>query len=126
MKASRSRIIVYRIALAAAVTGITILATTPLSYPVIPDVNDKFNHVLAFFVLALLADFSFPEKKFAVAMILSLLGYGLAIEIIQYFLSHRMFSLLDLAADAAGIGLYKISSPLLKKVWMEFLSKTES
>lgn len=126
MDISRSRIIVCRIALAAAFAGITILATTPLSYPVVSGVNDKFTHVLAFFVLALLADFSFPEKEFAIAMVLALLGYGLAIEIIQYFLPHRMFSLLDLAADAAGIGLYRIFSPVLKKVWTEFLSKNES
>ena len=126
MNVSRSHIIVFRISLAAAVTGITILATTPLSYPVVSDVNDKFNHVLAFFVLALLADFSFPEKEFAGAMILSLLGYGLAIEITQYFLPHRMFSLLDLATDAAGIGLYRIFRPLLKKVWTDFLCRNES
>ncbi len=126
MNVSRSRIIVCRIGLVAALAGITILATTPLSYPVVSGVNDKFNHVLAFFVLALLADFSFPEKEFAAAMMLSLLGYGLAIEITQYFLPHRMFSLLDLAADAAGIGLYKIFRPLLKKVWTEFLTKNES
>jgi hypothetical protein len=91
MRASRSRIIVYRIALAAALAGITILATTPLSYPVVSGVNDKFNHVLAFFVLALLADFSFPEKEFAFAMILSLIVYVLSIEIIQYLLPHRKF-----------------------------------
>jgi len=126
MNVSRSHRIIFRISLAAALIGITILAVTPLSYPVVSGVNDKFNHVLAFFVLALLTNFSFPEKEFAAAMILSLIGYGLAIEITQYFLPHRMFSLLDLVTDGAGIGLYKAFRPLLKKVWMEFLTKTES
>jgi len=28
--------------------------------------------------------------------------------------------------DGAGIGLYKAFRPLLKKVWMKFLTKTES
>ena len=115
MNLSRNNSIVFRIALAAAVSGILILATTPLSYPVVSDINDKVNHVLAFFVLALLAEFSFPEKKSSLAMILPLLAYGIAIEIIQYFIPYRMFSLFDVAADAAGIGLFKISFPLLKK-----------
>jgi len=39
----------------------------------------------------------------------------LTIEIIQHFLPYRMFSLFDVAADAIGIVLYKISFPFLKK-----------
>jgi len=115
MKLSQSNIIVFRISLAAAVSGILILATTPLQYPVISGINDKLNHIFAFFILSLLANFSFPEKKFFVAIFLPLLGYGLTIEIIQHFLPYRMFSLFDVAADAIGIGLYKISFPFLRK-----------
>ena len=108
MTSHPSRIILFRIALAAALSGITILATSPISYPVVADVNDKLNHVLAFLVLAWLADASFPEKKFPITLIASLFAYGLAIEIIQYFLPFRMFSWFDVAADGAGIGFYKI------------------
>lgn len=115
MNPSRSRVIVFRISLAAALAGITILATTPLSYPVVSDVNDKFNHLLAFFVLSLLTDASFPGKKFNLAMLLALMAYGLSLEIIQHFLPYRMFSLWDAGTDAAGIGLYKIVSLLLRK-----------
>ncbi len=115
MNGSRSSIIVFRISLAAAVAGILILATTPLQYPVVSGINDKLNHIFAFFILALLADFSFPVRKFSLCIILPLLGYGIAIEVIQYFLPYRMFSLYDVAADAMGIGLYKISFSLLKK-----------
>jgi len=125
MKLSRSNIIVFRISLAAALSGILILATTPHSYPVVSDMNDKFNHVLAFFILALLADFSFPEKKSTLAMVLPLLAYGMAIEIIQYFLPYRMFSLFDVTADAVGIGLYKISFSLLKKGLDGVINKKE-
>jgi VanZ family protein len=39
-----------------------------------------------------------------------LLGYGLAIEIIQYILPYRSFSLLDLAADAFGLLAYGFQS----------------
>ena len=36
----------------------------------------------------------------------SLLAFGLFIEVVQYFLPYRQFSLLDLAADGIGIWLY--------------------
>lgn len=115
MKLSRSNIIVFRISLTAAVTGILILATTPMEYPVVSGINDKLNHIFSFFVLSLLADFSFSENKFFVGIFLPLMGYGMAIEIIQHFLPYRMFSLFDVAADALGIVLYWISLPLLQK-----------
>ncbi len=115
MNFSRSSIIVFRISLTAAVAGILILATTPLEYPVVSGINDKLNHIFAFFVLALLASFSFPEKKFFSSIFLPLMCYGMAIEIIQHFLPYRMFSLFDVAADALGIVLYWISLPLLQK-----------
>ena len=115
MKLSRSNIIVFRLSLAAAVTGILILATTPLEYPVVSGINDKLNHIFAFFVLSLLTDFSFPDKKFSYAFFLPLLGYGLSIECIQYFLPYRMFSLFDIAGDAIGILIYRTSFPLFEK-----------
>ena len=115
MSVSRSNIIIFRISLTAAVTGILILATTPLEYPVVSGINDKLNHLFAFFVLSLLANYSFPDKQFGRAVFLPLMGYGLAIEIIQYFLPYRMFSLFDVAADAVGIVIYWISMPYLKK-----------
>jgi len=110
----RFSIIIFRISLAAALIGIMILATSPLQYPVISDLNDKFRHVLAFFVLAVLTDASFPETEFNFAMAFALLAYGLSIEIIQYFLPYRMFSLWDMAADGCGIGLYKMISPFMR------------
>ena len=115
MNGSRSNIIVFRISLAAAASGILILATTPLEYPMVSGINDKLNHIFAFFVLALLSDFSFPDKKFFLSIFLPVMGYGMTIELIQHFLPYRMFSLFDVAADAIGIVLYKISFPFLKK-----------
>ncbi|MEZ4577645.1 MAG: hypothetical protein R2875_06410 [Desulfobacterales bacterium] len=86
MTSPTSRIIVFRIALAAAISGITILATSPVSYPVVADVNDKLNQRLAFLVLAWLTDASF-RTKISLVLIFPLFAYGLAIEIIQYFLA---------------------------------------
>lgn len=110
----------YRFVLAVALSVIFYLATTDLEVPGVEDVNDKVEHVAAFAVLALLADFSWPRSGFGAAKALFLLGYGLAIEITQYFLPYREFSLFDLAADAAGLLLYRLAVPLLMKIfWLK-------
>ena len=71
---------------------------------------------MAFYVLALLVDFSFPQDKFGLSKILALLGFGLLIEVIQYFLPYRTFSLYDLAADGGGLTVYWFSLPTLRYV----------
>jgi len=73
--------------------------------PEIVSISDKLNHTIAFFVLALLLDlsFDFKNKVYAISI---LMGYALAIEVIQYFLPTREFSLLDIFADAVGVVMY--------------------
>lgn len=115
MNLPRSSIHVFRISLSAAVLGILILAVTPLEYPVISGINDKLNHVLAFFALSLLADYSFPESRFNVRIVFSLIVYGIAIEVLQHFIPYRMFSLFDVTADVIGIALFRICRPLFKQ-----------
>lgn len=104
----------FRVALIVAVITILHLATTPLHYPVVEDVNDKASHVLAFFGLALLLDFSFPASPLDWRKILALLAFGLLIETIQYYLPYRTFSLLDWAADGLGIFVYGLALPGLR------------
>lgn len=116
MDPKRTTIIGFRIALVVAVVVVLHLATTPLRYPMVEDVNDKAGHVLAFFGLALLLDFSFPDSGLDWRKILALLAFGLLIEAIQYYLPYRTFSLLDVAADGAGIALYWLSLPALRRV----------
>ncbi len=106
----------FRVALVLASLAILYLATTPLHDTVAGDVNDKLSHVLAFFSLALLLDFSFPDSALEWRKILALLAFGLAIEIIQYYLPYRAFSLLDWGADGLGIVLYRIALPVLQRV----------
>ncbi len=112
----RSIVIGFRVALAAALVIVTHLATTAREYPGIEAINDKLSHVLAFCVLAFLEDFSFPENAFSIHKSLTLLGYGLLLEVIQYFLPYRSFSLLDLTADGVGILLYWSCLPILRRV----------
>ena len=104
----------FRIALIVAIVTILYLAITPFPVPVVEDVNDKASHVLAFFGLALLLDFSFPASALDVRKILALLAFGLLIEVIQYHLPYRTFSLLDWAADGLGITAYWLALPALR------------
>lgn len=127
MDLPRHNILAFRISLTAALLVITHLATTSLQYPMVESMYDKANHVLAFYALAFLADFSFPGNKFGAAKISSLLGYGLLIEVIQYFLPYRSFSLYDLAGDGAGLFLYWLSLPALRYFpWLRSRWKLEA
>ncbi|MFQ5658919.1 MAG: VanZ family protein [Gammaproteobacteria bacterium] len=110
----RTNIVFFRLALVLALIVVTWLATTPIEYPPVESINDKAAHILAFCVLALLGDFSFPDGHYDLSKIAPLLGYGLLIEIIQYFLPYRTCSFLDLVADGIGIALYGFSLPALK------------
>jgi VanZ family protein len=103
--------------LTAAVVAIFYLATTNGHIPVVEGLSDKTEHILAFYVLGLLVDFSWPMTGFRTPKALSLFGYGLAIEIVQYFLPHRTFSLFDLGADGIGLLLYALSVPLIKNIY---------
>lgn len=115
-----STVLVFRAALLT--TGVTIMyLATRGDITVTVNVNDKVSHILAFYVLALLMDFSFPERRFDFSKVAALLGYGLLIECVQYLLPYRTFSLLDLSADAIGLIGYKLSLPTLKYIpWLRW------
>jgi VanZ family protein len=87
------------------------LEETPLA-----SINDKVGHTAAFLCLSFLLDFAWPRYSWGLGKLMPLLGYGLLIELIQYFLPYRSFSLLDLAADGAGLLFYPLSFPLLKRL----------
>jgi len=95
----------FRIAFAVTAVAIAYLAFAPLA--VSPAFSwDKANHVLAFFVMAWLADAGWPGRRRDLPRWGLLLAYGLAIEIIQRVLPMREFSWLDFCADAIGILAY--------------------
>lgn len=96
---------VYRTLLVLTLAAISFLATTSETSAA-EALNDKVSHVLAFFVLAVLIDGSWPSSRFGAMKFLSLLGYGLFIEMMQHFLPRRSASFMDLAADVIGILLY--------------------
>ncbi len=106
----------YRLLLAAALVAISYLAVTSRSIPGVRNVNDKIEHISAFFTLAFLVDFSWPKTGFRAPKLVTLFAYGCAIEIVQHFLVYRSSSLLDLAADVVGMLLYLFVLPLLKEM----------
>ena len=89
------------------------VATMPLHNSSLPQLNDKFVHVIVFFCFAVLSDLTTARKPFWLWKGLPLVAYGLLIEISQSFTTYRSFELADLAADTTGIGIY-----YLLKFWV--------
>jgi VanZ family protein len=116
MKLSLRKIVFYRVLLCISLVIITYLATAELGYAVFPFNYDKINHLATFLVLALLVDFSFPNSRFNSVKIFSLIAYGFSLEVLQHFLPHRMFSLLDIATDGLGLLAYGLLIPFIKRL----------
>jgi len=75
--------------------------------------GDKLMHAAAFFVFGMLARFSFPELRYIVPAV-GLALYGTVIEVVQFFLSFRSFSLLDIAADIGGLAMFGVVASLVR------------
>ncbi len=92
------------------------LATVEKTIPLVDNLWDKLKHFAAFGVLALFADFAFPERRLWPAKVLAVLAYGVLIELVQAFLPHRSASALDVLADAVGIATYVVWVPLIDRL----------
>ncbi|PCJ59184.1 MAG: hypothetical protein COA79_10810 [Planctomycetota bacterium] len=77
---------------------------------------DKINHAFAFFVLSFLLDHAFHNKIKILNQVWLLIGFGILIECVQFFLPHREFSIADIFADLLGILWYVLLEPYLKKL----------
>lgn len=107
--------LMWRTALALSVLAILFLATTSLDVPAVASVNDKVNHMVAFVELTLLLRLGWPDLR-AHLVVMPLLAFGVAIELIQSQLPYRDFSLADIAADCVGIGLGLLIWPYLYRL----------
>ena len=114
MPLKNHQVIIFRLLFFTTLIVISYLTTTSLSGSAVGNINDKLSHFLAFFTLAFLIDFSFPKKDFGYMKFFELLSYGFLIEIIQYFIPYRSFSLYDMLANGTGLLAYKLSIPLIK------------
>jgi VanZ family protein len=109
----------FRVTFVLAILLISYLAVSRIEETVLDTlsfINDKIEHTSAFLFLAFLLDFAWPRQPWGERKWLPLLGYGLLIELVQYFIPYREFSLWDLAADALGLIVYPLLFPLLKRI----------
>jgi len=112
---NKSRTRPWRWALLLLAALITVLALVPAP-PQQMDLGwDKLNHVFAFAVLAVCAVFGWRSPRAArLAVLLALLAFGGAIELLQLQVPNRSGEWSDLGADAIGIGL----GALLALLWL--------
>lgn len=94
---------------------IIFLATTPKEIETIKHTWDKLNHILAFVTLYIVLSFSYKDLSL-LSKFISLLAFGIFIEIVQYFIPNRDFSFYDIFADFIGILLGYFFLSLLKKI----------
>ncbi len=74
---------------------------------------DKFLHASAFFVLSFLLNRASSSISTRIRNILSLLAFGILIEILQSFTGYREVSAADVLADLVGILLFQITYSFL-------------
>jgi len=98
-----------------AVVAVYILALLPQDQAPQFAWSDKANHIFAFVVLGLLLRLGFKISYWQ--SLLLLIGYGVFIEISQYFTPDRSAELADIGADTIGsfigLKLYKY----LRRIW---------
>ncbi len=101
-------IIGFRLLLGLALLVTTVLLVIPVP-AVVPDVIglDKLEHMLVFTVLAGLADYAFPARRYNFSKALPLLAYGIGMEFVQWALPYRSFSIMDMIADGSGLLFYR-------------------
>ncbi len=79
--------------------------------------SDKLEHLIAFIILAFLADAGWAESGFTPRKYLPLLAYGIAIELLQYFVPGREVGIWDIVANAGGLAVYGLAVfPLIRRL----------
>ncbi|MDL0430999.1 VanZ family protein [Marinobacter sp. TBZ242] len=101
----------WRAILVVSAVVIFYLATTSEPYPVPSSDNDKLNHVLAFLQLTIVTRLALPGLS-RLWIIVALMAFGVSIEIVQAQLPYRTFAVTDILADAAGVTIGLLPSPM--------------
>ena len=105
-----------RMAFFLALIGVAILSMVPMPKTDAPEFSDKIAHTLCFLILAALYCRAYSVRNLPWRVLLALLCYGLLIELIQFFLPWRSFSLFDLAADFGGLLLFVGGASVRRRV----------
>lgn len=97
------RLLVFRFAFVAALVVITYKCLTPMT-GVSGGFVDKLYHLGAYGALAILGLFATSQRRHWKVMLLGLVAYGMAIEIVQPYFG-RSFEIADWIADSVGVFL---------------------
>ena len=81
----------------------TYLSLTPQPHPAMALVSDKLIHAAGYCGLMISAHIAHAPNSRRLEKIIWLLAYSVLIEVIQHFVPGRSFSLLDMAANLAGL-----------------------
>ena len=84
--------------------------------------GDKVIHAMAFFLLAFLLNRSSSSIERRIRNVIALLSFGILIEVLQSFTTHRTASVGDVLADLLGILLFQVTYSLLKS-WQLYRRK---
>ena len=117
MQLSQKWVMVFRITTVAAFLVVCYFAFTPQAFKGAHIAHiDKVYHLITFAVLFFLLDYSFPHSNINWKKITPLIIFALGIEVVQSRLPYRDFSLYDFGADLAGMGLYLLFIPVLRRL----------
>lgn len=94
-------LLAWRLAFGLCMLAILVLALMPTDVPIPSTGWDKSNHLLAFFVMALLGLRAYPGRTMAV--LTGLVAYGVLIEVLQSFTPNRSADWQDIVADSVGL-----------------------
>ncbi len=108
--------LVFRCGLFIALAVILYASTIRIDSALPGGLSDKFWHGFCFFLLGWLAELSYPGHNFIKTKFIPLFLYGILIEIVQYFIPYRSFSLADMVADAIGLVIYGFLVFFLTKI----------
>lgn len=104
----------WRVALYACLAVIAALAWMPGNQVPLSTTWDKLNHGLAFAALGFLAWGAHPSRR--VPAFVALIGFGVLIEVVQWYVPSRSAEWADLVADAIGLAVGALSAHLLVPV----------
>ncbi|OHD84214.1 MAG: teicoplanin resistance protein VanZ [Sulfuricurvum sp. RIFCSPLOWO2_02_43_6] len=109
------KINLFKTAFYSSFLGIEYLAITPQHIKIVESFWDKQNHFIAFCTLYVLLSLAYKHLSTRLKVVLLVL-VGFQIEITQYFIPNRFFSLMDIVADCIGIvigiGIYRVISKI--------------
>jgi VanZ family protein len=104
----------FKLAFVIATLMVVVLSLLPNNDLPPVGISDKFEHIIAYAVLALLGGFAFPRAIVLLAVMLPVLG--VAMEICQMAVPGRSAEIGDAVADAIGVGLILVPLAVLRLV----------